>query len=442
MMTAITILVISRLSKVLETHLTSWILFYTHFLFFLGATAADPVVVSDEEESAMGMLEERISFSKGDKDPVTENHFLEDDEESVDEALLQMMDTHDAKKEANVSVSQNTTLSNSSLDATSPSKTDCSDDMFKSFVKQEYSISSAAAPQDKPSPTAVEVKLTAKGCRSDERVETFTGVFYPPNMKAELIETEGDTILYPELRGEQLSVKDHKSSGSEDEADEDSLVTQEDLQCPSMSESLVQDEPNDPENINLSSISNQLENATIDDGTNFWDDFCDYSELVLGSQENALVSIEDDLEDVYSTQTQDNQENSIVFLNDDNGHEAYYEPHSDTLSDDIQRTVSVPKAVKRVTFSDNTAPVTTATSASRSNGVQPFKPAIKTPTRVLKEELFFHEILNWNVSCLGNPKRNIKFANPSPVPEGFDSIDQYYETFTPLLFLEVLEQVC
>ena len=411
-------------------------------MFCQGATAADPIVVSDEEDSAQGMLEEKRSFSKGDKDPLTENHFFEDDEESVNQALLQMMDTYDTKKEANVSGSQNTTLSNSSLDATSPSKTDCSDDTFKSFVKQEYSISSASAPQGKPSLTAVKVKHTAKGCRSDERVETFTSVFYPPNVKAELIETERDTILYPELRGEQLSVHDDKSCGSKDEADEDSLVIQEDSQCPSMSESIVRDESNDPGNINLSSISNRLENATIDDGTNFWDDFCDYSELVLGSQENALVSVEDDLEDVYSTQTQDNQENSIVFLNDDNGHEAYYEPHSDTLSDDIQGTVSVPKAVKRVTFSDNTAPVTTATSASRSNGVQPSKPAIKTPTRVLKEELFFHEILNWNVSCLGNPKRNIKFANPSPIPEGFDSIDQYYETFTPLLFVEILEQVC
>lgn len=411
-------------------------------MFCQGATAADPIVVSDEEDSAQGMLEEKRSFSKGDKDALTENHFFEDDEESVNQALLQMMDTYDAKKEANVSGSQNTTLSNSSMGATSPSKTDCSDDTFKSFVKQEYSISSASAPQDKPSLTAVKVKHTAKGCRSDERVKTFTSVFCPPNVKAELIETERDTILYPELRGEQLSVHDAKSCGSKDEADEDSLFIQEDSQCPSMSESIVRDESNDPGNINLSSISNRLENATIDDGTNFWDDFCDYSELVLGSQENALVSVEDDLEDVYSTQTQDNQENSIVFLNDDNGHEAYYEPHSDTLSDDIQGTVSVPKAVKRVTFSDNTAPVTTATSASRSNGVQPFKPAIKTPTRVLKEELFFHEILNWNVSCLGNPKRNIKFANPSPIPEGFDSIDQYYETFTPLLFVEILEQVC
>lgn len=411
-------------------------------MFCQGATAADPIVVSDEEDSAQGMLEEKRSFSKGDKDPLTENHFFEDDEESANQALLQMMDTYDAKKEANVSGSQNTTLSNSSLDATSPSKTDCSDDTFKSFVKQEYSISSASAPQGKPSLTAVKVKHTAKGCRSDERVETFTSVFYPPNVKAELIETERDTILYPELSGEQLSVHDDKSCGSKDEADEDSLFIQEDSQCPSMSESIVRDESNDPGNINLSSISNRLENATIDDGTNFWDDFCDYSELVLGFQENALVSVEDDLEDVYSTQTQDNQENSIVFLNDDNGHEAYYEPHSDTLSDDIQGTVSVPKAVKRVTFSDNTAPVTTATSASRSNGVQPSKPAIKTPTRVLKEELFFHEILNWNVSCLGNPKRNIKFANPSPIPEGFDSIDQYYETFTPLLFVEILEQVC
>ena len=145
---------------------------------------------------------------------------------------------------------------------------------------------------------------------------------------------------------------------------------------------------------------------------------------------------------MYSTQTKDNQENSIVFLNDDNGHEADDEPHSDTRSDDIQGTVSASKAVKRVTFSDNTAPVTTAKSASRSNGVQPSKPAIKTPTRVLKEELFFHEILNWNVSCLGKSKRKIKFANPSPIPEGFDSIDQYYETFTPLLFVEILEQVC
>ena len=369
-------------------------------MFCLGATAADPIVVSDEEDSALAMLEEKRTFSKGDKDPVTENHFFEDDEESVDDALLQMMDTYEAEKEAKVSGSLNASISNSSLDATSSSETDFSDGAFKSLVKQEFSISSAVAPQDKPSPTAVKVKHTAKGCRSDERVETFTSVFYPPNVKAELIETHRDTILYPELRGEQLSVHDDKRSGSRDEADEDSLFIREDSQCPSMSESMVQDEPNDRGDINLSSISNRLENATIDDGTNFWDDFCDYSELVLGSQENALVSIEDDLEDVYSTQTKDNQENSIVFLNDDNGHEAYHEPHSDTLSGDIQGTVSVSKAVKRVTFSDNTAPVTTATSASRSNGVQPSKPAIKTPTRVLKEELFFHEILNWNVSCL------------------------------------------
>lgn len=69
--------------------------------------------------------------------------------------------------------------------------------------------------------------------------------------------------------------------------------------------------------------------------------------------------------------------------------------------------------------------------------------AITKPSRALSENEFFHEILSWKVQNLLNSQ---SYGGPASldrtsVPTSFKSMDQYYDTFKPLLFMEVWEQV-
>ena len=105
------------------------------------------------------------------------------------------------------------------------------------------------------------------------------------------------------------------------------------------------------------------------------------------------------------------------------------------------------KATKRVTFRDDTMfrddtrPYRTEASSLRPSVSTASKPADEIPKRTLTEDEFFHVILGWNVEHLGKISELKLTAVSVPEKTGFDSMDQYYDTFKPLLFMEIWAQV-
>ena len=185
--------------------------------------------------------------------------------------------------------------------------------------------------------------------------------------------------------------------------------------------------------LSLFSISKELENAHfIDSSNNLWDDY-GYSELVVNSQENALARVEEDLDDLYSTQIENRQEDDTI--------------ESSPYADDAAFPDEAPpkaKPKKRVTFADD------INSASTVTGPRPSvsQAANTKPTKALSEDELFHEILNWKAERLYKLQSNKRPANlprnnllADRVPNCFDSMDDYYKIFKPLLFMEIWEQV-
>ena len=185
--------------------------------------------------------------------------------------------------------------------------------------------------------------------------------------------------------------------------------------------------------LSLSSISRQFENKHfIDDGINLWDENYGYSKHVVNSQENALARIEEDLDDLYSTQIENVQENDTIMSS----------PYaSDTTAPD--EALSKTKPQKHVTFADESNSSDTVASPRPSVS----QPAITKPTRALSEDELFRTILNWKAERLcrlqsnGRPASRPCDIEINRVPSYFDSMDQYYNTFKPLLFTEFWEQV-
>lgn len=197
----------------------------------------------------------------------------------------------------------------------------------------------------------------------------------------------------------------------------------------------------------LSVISEKLQNSALfDDVTNFWGD---YSELVLNSQENALASVEEDLEDLYGTQTENQTEDDFSLTNADVNNEVT--PDEDTLpSVDVNDNITPDEDVRRakpkkhVTFAIDASSSDAVASSSRPASNQM---ANTKPTRALSEDVFFREILSWQVEHFLNSQSNGRSA-PLPqnysagrVPECFTSMDEYYKIFKPLLFMEIWQQV-
>ena len=182
----------------------------------------------------------------------------------------------------------------------------------------------------------------------------------------------------------------------------------------------------------LSIISEQLVNdAIFDDETNFWEGDYGYSELVLNSQENALATVEEDLEDLYSTQSDNWKENADIFSTKDDR----------TAQDEANQTA---KVKKHVTFASDLTSADSVASSSRSSVSHA---AITQPSKALSEDDFLHEILSWKTERLCNMPSNGRAASlprnyfADPVPPSFESIDQYYNIFKPLLFMEIWEEV-
>ena len=305
------------------------------------------------------------------------------------------------------------------------------------------------APRVKTGKSAAESNAASFCVRTvnSSSVEASSHSSFVPEMKTETFETHLDTVLYPELLNDEAKVEVDSIAISGNWNDSNSIQQNEQR----VSEALQRDDGK-----TLSSISKQLENdAFVDNGImNFWDDYCGYSELIFNSQNNAIASIEDDLEDLCSAQTDSvEEENSTVSNREDKGSVddefvCCNDGNNLALPGEDGETLPV-TAVKRVTFRGDTSAADAAVSSGRPFVSPAPKPVITTPKKALTEDEFFHEILHWNVINLGNPERNEKAASlprkfaAVPVPEktGFDSMDQYYDTFKPLLFMETWEQV-
>ncbi|XP_078359214.1 uncharacterized protein LOC144643749 isoform X2 [Oculina patagonica] len=168
------------------------------------------------------------------------------------------------------------------------------------------------------------------------------------------------------------------------------------------------------------SISKGDDDASIlDDGNN---------QLVLNSQKNALASVEEDLDDLYSTQIQSEKEENTNFSSTGDEDRAVPNEH-----------IHKAKPQKRVSFAIDSSPADPVMDCNRPSDSQT---AITKPSRALSENEFFHEILSWKVQNLLNSQ---SYEGPASldrtsVPTSFQSMDQYYNTFKPLLFMDVWEQ--
>ena len=224
--------------------------------------------------------------------------------------------------------------------------------------------------------------------------------------------------------------------------------------------SIVKPEPleqGEEKTLSLSDISKQLQNDTrFDDDMNFWGHCCNYSELLLNSQDNALASIEEDLVDVYGTQTTNQTEDDLSLSDEDVnvGDIPLDEPvQNPDLNDNFlpDEEVKSVKPKKHVTFAPDIRSSDAVTNssggiASLSKLASP-QAAITKPSRVLSEDDFFREILTWRVDHFFESLRNGRSTTlprnyvADRVPESFNSMDEYYKIFKPLLFMEIWQQV-
>ena len=216
-------------------------------------------------------------------------------------------------------------------------------------------------------------------------------------------------------------------------------------------------EQGEEKTLSLSDISKQLQNDTrFDDDMNFWGHCCNYSELLLNSQDNALASIEEDLVDVYGTQTTNHTEDDLSLSDEDVnvGDIPLDEPvQNPDLNDNFlpDEEVKSVKPKKHVTFAPDIRSSDAVTNssggiASLSKLASP-QAAITKPSRVLSEDDFFREILTWRVDHFFESLRNGRSTTlprnyvADRVPESFNSMDEYYKIFKPLLFMEIWQQV-
>ena len=259
--------------------------------------------------------------------------------------------------------------------------------------------------------------------------------------------TQSDTVLFPEMMDSEPTDHDgNESSVNKEENEGDDVLP---------NEQVIPESTHRKEDKTLASISKQLEHdAFVNNGMNFWDDYCGYSELFLNSHDNALASIDDDLEELYGTQKPTGEDDRAISSFRDDTEEANDESLGQSFNNHLneahpseQAEAISSKAAKRVTFRDDTMfrddtrPYRTEASSLRPPVSTASKPAVEIPKKTLTEDEFFHEILGWNVEHLGEMSELKLTAVPVPEKIGFDSMDQYYDTFKPLLFMEIWAQV-
>lgn len=372
------------------------------------------------------------------------DNVMDYDDRSDDVALLDFNKVESSSKTKLFSGIQRTTVSNSSVKADLSSEEDSSDDdkplsyLYAAHKASKSSYVKTPETDIAPQVKTEELVLEGKTASHNEVINATSpgisthGIHFPEIMT----EDEGNTSSFAEvsdIQGGVDYVMDESSNGKEEKCEDESGSIVSDAE-PNLQAIKTEPTAQGEETTSLSIISEQLLNdATIDDGTSFWGNYCDYSELVVNSQENALARVEEDLDDLYSTQVENWEENDNILPSTDGNDKA--------VSNEVSQAA---KAKKHVTFATDLSSADTVASTSRSSVSHA---AITQPSRALSEDEFFHEILSWKTERLCNVQSNGRGANlprnyfAETVPDSFESIDQYYNTFKPLLFMEIWEQV-
>jgi len=343
------------------------------------------------------------------------------DSESDDFALLEARTLASCAKTRPVSGIQRETVSNSS------GKADLSSD------SDDESLSSAAAQRASRS---TNLKTSTSVVASKVKNEEIVPESKTPSFGEVTNTTSAHKTDFPQIETEAECSNSLFTDGNEITREVDYCIDENsDVENYEMEIQTVKSEPAEEgeDRLSLSSISKQVENAHfIDDGINLWDDY-GYSQLVVNSQENALARVEEDLDDLYSTQIENLEGNDTIMSRPD-------------ANDMAVPDEAIPnaKAKKHVTFADD------ANSANTVAGRRPSvsQAANTKPTRALSEDELFREILNWKAERLCNKQSNGRPASlphnnflVHRVPNYFDSIDHYYKIFKPLLLMEIWEQV-
>ena len=250
--------------------------------------------------------------------------------------------------------------------------------------------------------------------------------------KVEAVENEFDTVLYPEMKDIAAKVGDDVNSGQSGRE---------------VGATGFADLPQDlPINVDATASACQMVQGgeQIGRDPSFKDDnYKGYSNLILNPHGDALSSLEEDLEDIYSTQSDIEEEINAIPRDTDVQAESVSRFCFNQFHEEAPGETHLSgKHVKHASFADDKSPIKhTFISAPAA--------AITTPRKGLREEEFFRTILRLNVADLVYPERNGRAHGPprelpsvsGPVRTCFDSIDQYYDTFKPLFFLEIWEKV-
>ena len=365
------------------------------------------------------------SYSTSLKDVLFESGDMMDyDNESDDFGLLKPRTLDSPAKTKPVSGIQRATVSHSS------GKADLSSD------SDDEPLSSAAARRASKSTNQKTSTRVTSMIKNEEVLSGSKIPSYDEAINTTSPDTSAHNTVFPRIETEAECSNSLFADANEitHEVDNGNYMFS-DIENHEMEIQTVKPEPGEEgeDRLSLSSISKQLENAHfIDSGSNLWDDY-GYSELVVNSQENALARVEEDLDDLYSTQIENLQEDDTIKSS----------PYTDDAAFPDE---ALPKAKpkKRVTFADG------INSASTVTGPRPSvnQTANTKPTKALSEDELFHEILNWKAERLCRLQSNKRPANlprnnllADRVPNCFDSMDDYYKIFKPLLFMEIWEQV-
>lgn len=424
----------------------------------------------DSEDDVKARTEQKDPFSKNViSNEMTEDYFFQDSED-LDTALGEMLDTIESKLQLHVVTTEPETSSKlSKIPDSSYDLSESSDEELLQSVFEKKSESTASAlkvnnEMSLPETAGSQESFLIKEERR-QPVRQLDTVLYPELMAPEV---PGDVHYnFEDEEGDSSSVQtiseDTQSLWSKHRDFENRTLHNNAMTIDSLPEMVgpsvgvpgsvhknpaIQNERENkefdnelktvqmqviPEDLEaLSSISRKLENPALDDGiANIWG----YNEMMFNSQESVLASIEDDLEDVCGMHA----------VNADGGNALFSIENGRDVNDEAIKE----NAIEQMRYSSdpNTSDLATTATASSVHPVVSLtrKPAIITPKKDLTEDEFFLEILNWKVQSLEDPENNKKHSflpRKFPViciPErsGFDSMDQYHDTFKPLLFMEI-----
>lgn len=377
-----------------------------------GTTSEQPVIVDLSDEDSSKMLERQKSVLQELENDIREAYSSNKNTDEFDEeSLLEMMgkpDSPSTEIELNV---RHENHQGPTLDYVS--------------IKEEFSNGMYGSDK-KPSSSTLKSTVANSALPFDALSQ---------KAKVESVENEFDTVLYPEMKGIAARVDDDVNSGqSGREVDATGFGN------------LPQDLP-----INVDATASACEvlqgEEQIGRNPSFkYDNYNGYSNLILNLHGDALSSLEEDLEDIYSTQSDIEEEINAIPRNTDVQAESVSRFCVNQFREEASSEPHVSgKHVKHASFADDTnLSKDIFISARQAPGA-----AVTTPRNVLREEEFFRTILRLNVADLVYPERNGRAHGPprelpsvsGPVKTCFESIDEYYDTFKPLFFLEIWEKV-